>query len=51
MKVRIIYWSQETEEFGRWISTWPMNREEAQDMLERWPHFFPRGYIDEGEQE
>lgn len=45
---RITYWSQETEESERWISTGPMYREDAKIMLERYPYFFPRGYIDEG---
>lgn len=47
--VRITYWSQETEESGRWVSTWPMKSEDAKIMLERYSHFFPRGYVDEGE--
>lgn len=45
---RITYWSQETEESGRWVSSGTMYREDAKIVLERYPHFFPRGYIDEG---
>jgi len=45
-RVRITYWSQETEESGRWVSTQPINREDAKIILERYPHFFPQGYVD-----
>lgn len=47
--VCITYWTQDTEESGHWVSTRVMNCEDAKIMLERYPHFFPRGYIDEKE--